>query len=70
MGLFERYVAGECEQVWQELRNLGEIKEQSVREEAASVAREMMKRVKYNLNVIANNLIQLGFEFEELEKYW
>ncbi len=28
------------------------------------VAREMMKRVKYNFHVIANNLIKLGFEFE------
>ena len=29
--LLERYKAGEWEQVWQELKNLGEIKEQSVK---------------------------------------
>lgn len=63
--LFERYKAGECEQVWQELKNLGEIREQSVKDEALAVARETMKRFKYNFNLIANNLIKLGFEFEE-----
>ncbi|MDY6900920.1 MAG: hypothetical protein SWZ49_22990 [Cyanobacteriota bacterium] len=64
----ERYKAGECERVWQELKYLGEIHEQSVKDEVFEVAREVMKRVKYNFNVIANNLIKLGFEFEEVEK--
>ena len=67
-GFFERYKAGECERIWLELRNLGEIREQPVKDEALAVAREIMKRVRYNFNVIANNLIKLGFEFEEPEK--
>jgi len=66
--LLERYKAGECEQVWQELKNLGNISEKSVKEEALGIARETMKRVRYNFNFIANNLIQLGFEFEEPQK--
>lgn len=66
--LLERYKAGECEQVWQELKNLGEINEQSVKDEALAVVREMMKRVKYNFKAIANNLVKLGFEFEEPDK--
>ncbi|MBV6622368.1 MAG: hypothetical protein KI793_05325 [Rivularia sp. (in: Bacteria)] len=66
--LLEKYKAGECERVWQELKDLGEINQQSVKVEALAVAREMMQRVKYNLNVIVNNLIKLGFEFDELEK--
>ena len=55
--LLERYKAGECEQVWQELKNFGEISEQSVKDEALAVARESMKRIKYNFHVIANNLM-------------
>lgn len=68
--LFERYKAGECEQVWQELKNLGEIHEQSVKHEALEVAREVMKRVRYNFNFIANNLIKLGFEFRRSPKIY
>ncbi|MEO1377438.1 MAG: hypothetical protein AAFW70_24780, partial [Cyanobacteria bacterium J06635_10] len=63
-----RYKAGEFEAVWRELKNLGEIKDESRKNEALAVAREIMKLVKYNLNIIANNLIQLGFEFVESEK--
>ncbi|AFY58642.1 hypothetical protein Riv7116_6295 [Rivularia sp. PCC 7116] len=44
----ERYKAGECERVWQELKYLGEIREQSVKDEVLEVAREVMKRVDYN----------------------
>lgn len=55
--LLQRYKAGECKQVWQELKNLGEISEQSLKNEALGVVREAMKRVKYNFHVIANNLI-------------
>ncbi|MGD1913423.1 MAG: hypothetical protein ACFB2X_22050 [Rivularia sp. (in: cyanobacteria)] len=66
--LLERYKAGECEAVWQELKNRGETSELSVKDEDLTVAGETMKRVKYNFNVIANNLIKLGFEFEESEK--
>lgn len=50
------------------IENLGEISEQSLKNEALGVARETMKRVKYNFHVIANNLIKLGFEFKESEK--
>ncbi|MEO0844403.1 MAG: hypothetical protein AAF063_36890 [Cyanobacteria bacterium J06643_5] len=50
--LLKRYKAGECERVWQELKDLGEINEQYVKDEALEVAREVMKRVKYNFNVI------------------
>ncbi|MGB3640431.1 MAG: hypothetical protein WBA39_23085 [Rivularia sp. (in: cyanobacteria)] len=55
--LLKRYKAGECEQVWQELKNLGEISQQSLKNEALGVAREIMKRVKYNFHIIVNNLI-------------
>ena len=66
--LLERYKAGDCEAVWQRLKNLGEIKQQFVRDEALEVAREMMRRVRYNFNIIVNNLIKVGFEFYEPEK--
>ncbi|MEO1431761.1 MAG: hypothetical protein AAFV71_22420 [Cyanobacteria bacterium J06633_8] len=52
--LLERYKAGECEQVWQELKNLGEISEKSLKDEAGAVAREIMKRVKYNFKAISS----------------
>lgn len=39
------------------IENLGEISEQSLKNEALGVVRETMKRVKYNFHVIANNLI-------------
>lgn len=63
-----RYKAGKFEAVWQELNNLGEVKDESIKNGASALGQEIMKRVKYNLNVIANNLIQLGFEFVEPEK--
>lgn len=61
--LLERYKAGDFEAVWQELKNFCEIHEQSVKDEALEIAREAIKRVKYNFHVIVNNLIKLGFEF-------
>lgn len=63
-----RYLAGECEEIWREFKNLGEIGDRSIKDEALAIARETMKRVRCNFNTIANNLIKLGFEFEEPEK--
>jgi hypothetical protein len=65
MGLYlERYINGEYEQVWEELLALGAaVREESVYADAAAVARETMRRVRKNIEILIQRLIQVGFIF-------
>ncbi len=63
-----RYLIGEHKSVWKELQALGEIVEQPLRTDALAVARETIRRVKLNLEMIVERLKKLGFEFSEPEQ--
>ena len=62
--LYDRYVAGEHEQVWAELVALGEaVRLEPHAADALAVAYETMRRVKQNVGTIADRLEQLGYKF-------
>jgi hypothetical protein len=65
---FSRYLAGDHQNVWEELQALGEIVEQPLRTDALDVARETMRRVKINLEMIVHRLKKLGFQFLESDQ--
>ncbi|MDM9382508.1 hypothetical protein QUB80_17550 [Chlorogloeopsis sp. ULAP01] len=62
---FSRYLTGDRKNVWDELQALGEIVEEPLRSDALAVARETMRRVKINLELIVHRLKKLGFQFLE-----
>jgi hypothetical protein len=60
----ERYLAGEHEGVWVELLALGErVREEPVYSDALAVARETMRRVRHNIELLVPRLEQLGYRF-------
>jgi hypothetical protein len=63
-----RYLTGDRKSVLEQLQALGEIVEQPLRTDALAVARETMRRVKLNLEMIVHRLKKLGFEFSERER--
>jgi len=64
MTCLERYLAGEHEQVWAELRALGNaIRREPVLSDARAVAAEMMRRVRRNLQRIVARLEAAGYTF-------
>jgi hypothetical protein len=59
-----RYLAGEHEKVWDELRALGEgVRAEGVVEQAQEVAREMMRRLQKNVEIIAAALEKGRYNF-------
>ncbi len=61
---FERYLAGEYEQVWDELMARGAaVREEPVYADALAVAREAMRRARYNVELLISRLKALGFIF-------
>jgi hypothetical protein len=61
---FERYMAGEYEQVWRELVALGAaVRDEPVYSDAHAVARETMRRAASNIKHIIERLETMGFEF-------
>ena|GEM_PF-5761579 len=65
----QRYRAGEFEQVWQELVALGEaVRKEPLYSDTLAVAREMIWRVRYNLELLISRLQTVGYRFgDELE---
>ena len=64
MTYVERYTKGEHEQVWDDLLALGAaVREKQVYPDALAVARETMRRVRQNIEVLINRLVQIGFIF-------
>jgi hypothetical protein len=60
-----RYLAGEREQVWQDMRQLGStVRERSdLAEEAQAVCDEMARRARHNVEVIIERLSDAGYRF-------
>jgi hypothetical protein len=62
---YERYLAGEHRQVWQELGAMGaRIREDGYAPDALAVAYTTMTRVRHNIATIIERLRKLGYEFE------
>src|SRR6266849_6050327 len=60
----ERYLAGEYELVWDELVALGaEVREEPLYSDALAVARETMRRVRKNLEMLIPRLVTIGYQF-------
>ena len=60
----DRYVAGEHEQVWSELIELGAaVREEPLLTDAAAVARETMRRVRTCLEILMPRLVEIGYRF-------
>jgi hypothetical protein len=63
--LFDRYRAGEREQVWQELVELGDkVRAEELLPDAMAVVRETMRRCRENIEHLASRLRTLGYEFK------
>jgi hypothetical protein len=63
---FERYMAGEYEQVWRELVALGAaVRDEPVYSDAHAVARETMRRVRHNIELIVVRLRERYFKFKD-----
>ncbi len=61
---FQRYVQGECVTVWDELDALGDqVREEPLLSDAWAVARETMRRVRTNFELVTPRLRQLGYIF-------
>lgn len=64
MSYIERYVAGQFEEVWEELVALGpDVLEEPLYQDALAVAREMMGRVRRNIEQLIPRLIEIGYAF-------
>jgi len=60
----DRYRAGQRDQVWHELRQLGgAVREPGLREEALLVCDEMARRVRHNVEVIIGRLSDAEYRF-------
>lgn len=63
----ERYLAGECQPVWDELLAQGAaIREEPLASEAWAVAQETMRRVRHNIELLIPRLDWLGYCFGEV----
>jgi hypothetical protein len=68
-GYLKRYRQGECEQVWAELLALGgKIREKPLYGEALAVAHETMSRARANVELLAQRLATLGYQFAHPER--
>jgi len=64
MTYLERYNSGEYKLVWDELQALGPaVRQEPVYSDALAVARETMQRVRQDIEVLINRLVQIGFIF-------
>src|SRR5262245_2042430 len=64
MSYLDRYLAGEYEQVWAELVALdGVVREEPIYSDALAVARETMRRVRWNIETLIPRLIAIGYQF-------
>lgn len=61
----QRYLTGEHEAVWSDLRELGgHVRAESVYQDANAVARETMRRVRQNIELLIPRLLNLGYHFD------
>jgi hypothetical protein len=60
----ERYLAGERERVWAELRAVGEgVREPPLYTDALAVARATMRRARHNIELLIPQLEAIGYQF-------
>ncbi|HUP27663.1 MAG TPA: hypothetical protein VM409_04445 [Chloroflexia bacterium] len=60
----ERYIGGEFEQVWDEMCSLGsDVREPTYFDDVTAVARETMRRVRLNCEMLIPRLQSLGWRF-------
>lgn len=61
-----RYLAGESEGVWQELRQLGDrVRDPELADEAQAVCDEMARRARRNIETIIDRLREQGYRFHD-----
>lgn len=66
MSFLERYLRGEHEQVWGELRELGPtVRDEEFLEDARNVAAETMRRVRCNVGLLHRRLGEAGYRFKQ-----
>ena len=64
MSYLDRYLAGEHEQVWAELVELGAaVREEPLYADALAVARETMRRARHNIETLIPRLRAVGYRF-------
>jgi hypothetical protein len=69
MDFLESYLAGKFELVWAELLKAGSsVREKPLEKEAIAVAKETMKRVRFNIETIILRLEELHYQFEYPEQ--
>jgi len=70
MTLYERYLSGETEQVYNDIVSLGEYAfNATYRDEIDKVLTELFSRVAYNLNIIYTELQQINYIFKMEVEY-
>src|SRR3954451_12374215 len=66
---YDRYQAGEHEQVWSELIALGDaVRHEPVYADAVAVARETMRRAQSNIETLIDRLHALGCQFDTRQR--
>ncbi|GAB3186883.1 hypothetical protein GCM10027259_52190 [Micromonospora palomenae] len=66
MSFLDRYLRGEHDQVWADLRGLGpEVCDVAYLADARGVAEETMRRVRHNVEVLRTRLDQAGYRFKD-----
>jgi len=63
MVFLDRYINGQCKEVWAELVAMGTIEDAEVLSDAQAVASETMKRSRQNVETIINRLMEMKYEF-------
>ena len=64
--LLDRYLSGDCASVWAELTALGDLaSDDDMRVVAETIAYETTRRVRSNVQTLAERLASLGFRFGE-----
>jgi len=64
LGFLDRYLQGECQQVWDQLGVLGEdVHTATIYPDALAVAHETMRRMRHNIEVLIPRLEALGYHF-------
>ena len=60
----ERYQQGFCQEIYEELLDMGEgVFQKNVYEDALIIAQEMMRRVRYNIELLLPRLQSLNYRF-------
>jgi hypothetical protein len=60
----ERYVSGECVEVWDDLASLGEsVRHEFYYADAVAVATETMRRARHNVELLIQRLADAGYRF-------